>query len=410
MRQHFVRDLAVGCAYLVLIAALIAVSIMAYRKDFTSTMDVGLVAPDAGSQLQTGADVEVRGVVVGSVHSITSTGDGARIQLALDPAQGGRLPVNVTAQLLPKTLFGQRYVALVLPASPSPEHLQGGDTISADTSATGTELQDVFAHLLRVLQAVRPAQLAQTLGALASALRNEGDAIGATIDEVAGYLHRFAPKVPRLSGDIDRFASVAHTYARAAPDLLQALRNFTVTNRTLVAERGQFVDLLHSVTDASDRLSNFTAANSANLIQLSRSSRPTLQVLARYSSEFPCLSRSLVDFIPVMDRALGAGTDEPGLHVTLQVVPGRSPYRSAATPAAAGPPRCPQLSVAAANSPAVGAALARGAGIGTDNSPQENQVIAELVAPGTGRRPDQFPKWGSLLLGPALRGAQVSLK
>ncbi len=47
---------------------------------------------------------------------------------------------------------------------------------------------------------------------------------------------------------------MAHTYSRAAPDLLQALRNFTVTNRTLVAERGQFVDLLHSVTDASTRL------------------------------------------------------------------------------------------------------------------------------------------------------------
>ncbi|HEY8302412.1 MAG TPA: MCE family protein [Jatrophihabitans sp.] len=410
MRQHFARDFAVGCAYLVLIAALIAVSIMAYRKDFTSSMDVSLQVPDAGTQLQTGADVEVRGVVVGSVDSISSTGSGARIALALDPGHGDRLPANVTAQLLPKTLFGQRYVALVLPASPSPEHLHDGATIEADTSATGAELQDVFAHLLRVLQAVRPAQLAQTLGAFAAALRNEGDAIGATIDELARYLRKFAPRVPQLTDDITRFASVAHTYSQAAPDLLQALRNFTVTNRTLVAERGQFVDLLNSVTDSSNRLTDFTAANSANLIELSRSSRPTLQVLARYSSEFPCLSRSLVDFIPVMDRALGAGTDEPGLHVTLQVVPGRQPYTGAATRAADAPPRCPQLSVAAANSPAVGAALARGAGIGTDNSPQENQVIAELVAPGTGRRPDQFPKWGSLLLGPALRGAQVSVK
>jgi hypothetical protein len=38
MRQHFARDLIVGCAYLVLIAALVVVSVMAYRKDFTSTM------------------------------------------------------------------------------------------------------------------------------------------------------------------------------------------------------------------------------------------------------------------------------------------------------------------------------------------------------------------------------------
>ncbi len=410
MRQHFVRDLIVGCAYLVLIAALIALSIMVYRKDFTSTMDVSLTAPDAGTQLQDGADVEVRGVVVGSVSSISSTGNGAKIDLALDPSQGARLPSNVTAQLLPKTLFGQRFVNIVMPAAPSPSHLHDGAVIRSDGSAAGTELQDVFSNLLRVLQAVRPAQLAQTLGAFAAALRNEGNAIGDTIDTLAHYLHRFAPQVPQLADDITRFASVAHTYSDAAPDLLQALRNFTTVNRTLVQERAQFVDLLQSVTDASNRYSGFTETNSSNLITLSRDSVPTLQVLAKYSSEFPCLSRTLVDFIPVMDRALGSGTGEPGLHVTLQVVPARRPYSTGAAFTASGPPRCPQVSVAAANSPAVGAVLSRGAGIGTENSPQENQVIAELVAPSVGEQPSQFPKWGSLMLGPELRGTRVSLK
>ena len=410
MRQHFARDLIVGCAYLVLIAALVVVSVMAYRKDFTSTMDVSLTAADAGTQLQTGADVEVRGVVVGSVRGISSTGDGARIELALDPGQGAKLPANVTAQLLPKTLFGQRFVNLVLPAEPSTQHLHDGAVISADTSATGTELQDVFTHLLRVLQAVRPEQLAQTLGAFAAALRNEGATIGATIDTMARYLQKFAPEVPRLTTDISRFAAVAHTYAQAAPDLLQALRNFTVTNQTLVAERSQFVALLHSVTDASNRFAGFTETNSQNLISLSRDSLPTLQVLAKYSSEFPCLSRTLVDFIPVMNRALGAGTNEPGLHVTLQVVPARRPYRSPATFDAAGAPQCPQVSVAAANSPAVGAALSQGDGIGTENSPQENEVIAELVAPSVGSSPATFPRWSSLLLGPALRGTTVTVK
>jgi phospholipid/cholesterol/gamma-HCH transport system substrate-binding protein len=58
----------------------------------------------------------------------------------------------------------------------------------------------------------------------------------------------------------------------------------------------------------------------------------------------------------------------------------------------------------------VGAVLSRGDGIGTDNSPQENQVIAELVAPSVGSSPATFPRWSSLLLGPALRGTSVTLK
>lgn len=409
-REHFVRDFVVGCAYIVLIGLLVAASIMAYNHDFSSTTDVSMQVPDAGTQLQTGADVEVRGVVVGSVSGISTTGDGARIDLALDPDQASRLPANVTAQLLPKTLFGQRYVNLVMPSEPSGTTLHDGAVIAPAGSGTGAELQDVFTNLMHVLQAVRPAQLAQTLGAFAAALRNEGTAIGATIDELAGYLRKFAPKVPEMTSDIRRFASVAHTYAQASPDLLQSLRNFTTTNQTLVQERAQYVDLLQSVTDASSRFADFTEANSANLITLSRSSLPTLRVLARYSSEFPCLSRTLEDFIPVMNRALGSGTDEPGLHVTLQVVRARRPYTTGPSLGATGGPRCPQVSVAAANSPAVGAALSRGAGIGTENSPQENQVISELVAPGVGTSPSQFPKWGSLLLGPALRGTQVTLR
>jgi phospholipid/cholesterol/gamma-HCH transport system substrate-binding protein len=49
-------------------------------------------------------------------------------------------------------------------------------------------------------------------------------------------------------------------------------------------------------------------------------------------------------------------------------------------------------------------------GIGSVNSPQENQLIAELVGPQAGVAPSQFPRWGSLLLGPALRDAQVVVR
>ncbi len=49
-------------------------------------------------------------------------------------------------------------------------------------------------------------------------------------------------------------------------------------------------------------------------------------------------------------------------------------------------------------------------GTGPANSPQENELIGELVAPAAGLRPTQYPKWASLLLGPALRGSEVTVK
>ena len=57
-------------------------------------------------------------------------------------------------------------------------------------------------------------------------------------------------------------------------------------------------------------------------------SREFLEMLARYSPEFPCLNQALVEQIPLMDRALGKGTDEPGLHAEISVVPSRGRYTS----------------------------------------------------------------------------------
>jgi phospholipid/cholesterol/gamma-HCH transport system substrate-binding protein len=48
--------------------------------------------------------------------------------------------------------------------------------------------------------------------------------------------------------------------------------------------------------------------------------------------------------------------------------------------------------------------------MGTANSPQENELIDELIAPTVGLSPAQFPRWASLLLGPVLRGTEVTLK
>ena len=49
------------------------------------------------------------------------------------------------------------------------------------------------------------------------------------------------------------------------------------------------------------------------------------------------------------------------------------------------------------------------AGLGQANSPSENRLIAELMAPTVGLAPEDYPDWGSLLVGPVLRDAHVSV-
>src|SRR5690606_25847753 len=116
-----IRRRMLGLTFLMVLAALLSLSIASYLKVFQPVLWVTLHTSHTGLQLNQYADVKIRGVLVGEVRDISSTGDKAVLRLALDPAMVAHIPANVTARLLPKTLFGEKYVALVPPERPSPE-------------------------------------------------------------------------------------------------------------------------------------------------------------------------------------------------------------------------------------------------------------------------------------------------
>ena len=71
----------------------------------------------SAASCRSASDVKIRGLIVGEVRRIATTGDGARLAAGA-PARrwSARSRPNVSARLLPKTLFGERYVDLVTPA------------------------------------------------------------------------------------------------------------------------------------------------------------------------------------------------------------------------------------------------------------------------------------------------------
>ena len=134
---------AYGVAFLLTIALMVGLSVATFQKKFTPVVTVTLMAAQIGNQLQSDSDVKIRGLIVGEVRSITSTGSGARIELALQPGQVANIPVNVSARILPKTLFGERYVDLVIPPNPSVHTMADGDIIGQDHSTVAIELEKI---------------------------------------------------------------------------------------------------------------------------------------------------------------------------------------------------------------------------------------------------------------------------
>ena len=116
-REHR-RLLVAGIAFLTVIALLIGLSIAVYNKTFDRVTTVTIEADRAGLQLAKFGDVRVNGALVGQVRKVDQAGDQALITVALDPDQARRIPGNVSVQILPTTLFGQKFVSLVVPDDP----------------------------------------------------------------------------------------------------------------------------------------------------------------------------------------------------------------------------------------------------------------------------------------------------
>src|SRR4051794_30148107 len=158
-----------GAALLAVVAGLVALSVLLFDQAFTSFTVVSVHVQRAGLQLLPGSDVKVRGIIVGSVDSITSTGDGAVVTMKLKPDQAKRLPANVTVRMLPKTLFGEKYVDLVLPTQATGA-LRSGMVIPQDQTRATLEIDQALNDLLPLLRTVPPVELNHTLTALATAL------------------------------------------------------------------------------------------------------------------------------------------------------------------------------------------------------------------------------------------------
>jgi phospholipid/cholesterol/gamma-HCH transport system substrate-binding protein len=320
-----VRFRLYGVIFLLVVGLLLALTVALYQKRFTPVVHVTLRSDRAGLQLLPRSDVKVRGLIVGEVRTIRSTGSGASLGLAINKDKASLIPGNVSARLLPKTLFGEKYVDLVLPPQPS-AGISDGAVIAQDRSQTAIEVNKVLDDVLPLLQAVKPEKLNATLNALATALQGRGDQLGRDAEQLNALLRKYNPKLPTIVHDLDSLADVSDVYSAAAPDLLRVLRNLNVTNATVVAKRAEIEQLIPAVTGLADQGRRFVDANAPKLVGVNIATRPALELLATYSPEFPCVFKGLTTLKPKLEEAVGGAN--PNVNITLEVVKPRPAYKN----------------------------------------------------------------------------------
>lgn len=414
--MHRMRLRLYGIAFLTVLALLLSLAVAVYQQAFTSVVPITLEADTLGNQLDPRADVKLRGVLVGEVREVHADGTKATLDIALKPRYVPYIPSDVHARLLPKTLFGEKYVDLVPPARSAAPPIRAGDVITQDRTTVGIEVQQLMNDLLPLLRTVRPGELNATLSAFATALEGRGDRIGDNLIRVEGYLRRLNPHMSSLKEDITRLADVAEVYGDAAPDLMRILRNTVTTSRTIVEKRDRLASALRATAAVAGTANDFLSENGDRLITLGRVSRPTLELFARYSPEYPCLFQGLVRQEKASEEAFRGGE----MRITLEVVRPQGAYRPGEEPVYGerSGPNCRGLPHPQVPGPkphlddgtsAGGSGGGLPGGIDVSATRAEQRAVGSLVAPVMGVPADQVPPVATLLFGPLARGTAVSV-
>lgn len=416
-----------GIVFIALVLAALALTWAQFTNRFGNFEEITLKADRIGLQLPERADVKVRGLIVGEVLEMKPTDEGAELTLGLFPDEISKVHPDVTGAILPKTLFGQKYVSLVPPDTDFTEPIQPGAVIEKTKMAT--EVQAVLRDLYPLLRTIQPADLNMTLNAMATALEGRGEKLGESLDTLDSYLKRLNPEIPALIEDLELATQVSGTYQAVLPELGQILRNTIVTATTLEDREAQLNKMLTDVTAFSNTADGFLDDNGDTLIQLGEVGRPVTQALARYAPMFPCLIGGMDILTDEFTEVFRNYT----VHITLETLPHQSrPWSTKDKPRYGADigPECGQLPNAPWNQknpftqvPNVddgvdeptGKGTMRAATGTTEFSPlsyvgtsAEADVINELFAPGLGMSSDEVPDLGALMLGPAARGAEVS--
>ena len=436
-----VQNRLLGITLVVLIVVFVGWSITSYNKTFANVVTVSLETDSVGNALPRNADVKVRGLIVGEVRSATTAGGVVTSELAIEPDMAEMIPSNATARLLPKTLFGERYVALVLPEGRPGAPITEGTVLKQDRSGNAIEVGQVLDGLLPLLQAVPPENLANTLGALAQGLSGRGEQLGLTIDRLESIFAGLDTELPAIQEDLRGLADFSQTYSDAAPELINALDNLRTTGNTIVQKRPALETLYSSLTSASGTTADFLDANSADVIGLAANSREALEVLAQFSPAVGCTVAQFAEGARRGRIVTGVGDEYPGINVSMPLVNPKGRYlpnqdeprlfeqergptcyssldRSAGEyfpqyPGGSpndGSYQVPSRNPGEQDTPALPVPQFSPVPASYAGSVTEQQTLAVVYGGATGIDPAAVPSWTTTLGAPALRGTQVTFR
>jgi len=280
-----------------------------FRGELTPKTRLTMLAARSGLVMDPGSKITYNGVEIGRVAGISEIErDGkpaAKLDLDVDPQYIRLIPANVDADIQGTTVFGNKYVSLTSPKNPTSQRITPQHVI--DARSVTTEFNTLFETLTSIAKKVDPVKLNLTLAAAAEALNGLGDKFGQSIVNANAILDDVNPQMPQIRHDIQQLAALGDTYASAAPDLFDSLRNAVSTARTLHRQEADLDAALLAATGLGNTGADIFARGGPYLQRGVADLVPTAQLLDTYSPELFCMVRNYHDIEPNAYAAEGGG-------------------------------------------------------------------------------------------------------
>ncbi len=287
------------------VAALVAAGVAAayLRQPEATSIRVTAEFERAGLNVRKGDEVRVRGVPVGRIAAIEVDDAGAVVRYALRIDPDAEVAADSTARLVPKTLFGDKFVELQ-PASPGGPTLADGAVIPLERTAPATEVQTLLDELVPVLRSIDPVEVSNTLASFAEGLDGTGRDIEAVLESLPPVLEELTRRRDDLGTLFRSVPGVAGTLEARAADLARAADHFGDLADFVVEEQPELARFLDGATALSAEAAALLTEDGEVLQGVLDDGYAVLDIV----SEYPGAITALLDGAPRFVNGLAAAT------------------------------------------------------------------------------------------------------
>ncbi|HEX5407408.1 MAG TPA: MCE family protein [Pseudonocardiaceae bacterium] len=256
------RDLARGVAVACVLALVVAAAVWWIFSGANSRRVIAYFDQAVG--VYAGSNVEVLGVKVGRIDSVTPVGTQVRVDMTVD--RGVRIPATAKAVVVAPSVVSDRYVQLAPAYTGGPTMADNG-VIPRTRTVTPVELDQLYDSLDKVSTALGPngananGSLSDLLNTLASNLNGNGQNLHDTITQLSQLSTTLDGNKDDLFATVDNLAKFTQTLANSDATVRQFSNQLADVSGFLASQRGQLGAAVSELGTALGRVQSFIQNN-----------------------------------------------------------------------------------------------------------------------------------------------------